>query len=421
MEPAAHDRSQATHVRVPPPAVADRVNAASVLVVDDHPANVALLERVIRGAGIRDVHGVTDPRQAVGRCLEIDADLVLLDLHMPHKDGFAVMSDLRDRLPDDAFLPVLVLTADTTTETRDRALTAGAKDFLTKPFDRVEVVLRVRSLLETRVLYADLQRHNTDIQADLDHRLEHERRRAAQHRQRNERIDSVLRGEQLTMVYQPIVDLHSGATVGVEALARFDCEPHRPPNEWFDEAASVGRGSDLELAAVRAALSQYTRLPSGVFMSVNVSPATATAPELARLLRTVPGDRVILELTEHTHIADYHALLAALADLRRHGVRVAVDDVGAGYSSLRHVLRLQPDMLKLDIALTRGIHTDPARRALSTALVTFAREIDATLIAEGIETPEELATLRTLNIPWGQGYHLARPRPVLPDAITANA
>jgi EAL domain-containing protein (putative c-di-GMP-specific phosphodiesterase class I) len=386
--------------------------AACVLIVDDQPANVGLLERLIRSAGVTNVHAVTDPRQAVARCLEVGADLVLLDLHMPHMDGYAVMSELRAALPDDGFVPVLVLTADSTTATRDRALRAGAKDFLTKPFDRTEVILRVCNLLETRALYAAVQRHNATLRADLDRRAEQERRIAEQRRERLQRVHGVLSGGGLTMVFQPIADLNTGEIVGVEALARFTGHPTRPPDEWFEEAAAVGRGCELELTAAGAALSQLDRLPPHAFLSVNISPATATEPGLARLLDAFPAHRIVLELTEHTRIDDYERLLTALGTLRRRGVRVAVDDAGAGYSGLQHILRLRPDLLKLDVALTHGIDTDPARRALATALVTFAREIDAVIIAEGVETPQELETLRRLGIPLGQGYHLARPGPI---------
>jgi EAL domain-containing protein (putative c-di-GMP-specific phosphodiesterase class I) len=382
---------------------------ACVLVVDDEPANVVLLERVIRSAGIATVVSETDPSQAVRRCSEVAPDLVLLDLHMPSMDGFAVMSALRAALPDDAFVPVVVLTADTTTESRDRALSEGAKDFLTKPFDRTEVILRVRNLLETRMLYRDVQRHNASLEADLAERLEEERRRSLEHEQRLARIDAALAGDALQMVFQPIADLSTGDVLGVEALARFTCEPKRPPNEWFDEAVVVGRGPQLEIAAVSAALRRLPQIPSDAFMSVNISPATVLEPELTHVLEGVQADRIVLELTEHTRIDDYEPLLATLERLRDGGVRVAVDDAGAGYSGLQHVLRLRPDILKLDTTLTSGIDHDPARRALGTAMVTFAREIDAVIIAEGIETPEELETLRDLGTPWGQGFHLARP------------
>lgn len=389
----------------------DVLRGAVVVVVDDEPSNVVLLERVLRAAGVEHVHGVSDPRQAVQCCLQVDADLLVLDLNMPVMDGFAVMAALHDDLPADAFLPVLVLTADATTDTRDRALEAGAKDFVTKPFDRTEVTLRVRNLLETQRLYTDVRGHNAALQADLDERVAEDRRREELHRERLRRIDGVLRGDALAMVFQPVVELDTMSVRGMEALARFDVEPRRSPDQWFDEAAMVGRGTELELAAVRAALRHLDRLPPDVFLSLNVSPATALEPVLRQLLHPESG-RVVLELTEHDRIDDYDRLIDALAELRRRGLRVAVDDAGAGYAGLRHILRLRPDIIKLDLDLTRNIDTDPARRALSTAMVSFAREVDATIIAEGIESESELQTVHSLGIGLGQGYHLGRPAPL---------
>jgi EAL domain-containing protein (putative c-di-GMP-specific phosphodiesterase class I) len=382
---------------------------AHVVIVDDEPANLVLLERVLRQAGLEQVHAVGDPREAVRRCLDVGADLMLLDLQMPHLDGFAVLDRLQAELPATSFLPVVVLTSDATTETRDRALAAGATDFLTKPFDHAEVTLRVRNLLETRALYAAVQRHNTELQAELEARAEDERRATAERQEVIDRIDALLASDGIEMVFQPIADLRTGEVLGVEALARFDHEPRRPPNEWFDEAAAVGRGSELEMAAVAAALAQLEHVPADEFLSINISPSTAIDPDFAPMLEDVPPGRLVLELTEHVPVGDYGPLMTTLDALRARGVRIAVDDAGAGYSGLQHVLSLHPDILKLDIALTSGIDADPARRALSTALVAFAREIEAVIIAEGIETREELATLRSLEVPWGQGYHLARP------------
>src|SRR6478752_7337816 len=130
---------------------------ARILVVDDRKANVRLLERMLETAGVTEVYTLTDPREAVRRCLELEPDLLLLDLHMPHLDGVAVLTALRAALPDDAFLPVIMLTADLSSHAKERALAAGAKDFLTKPLDRTEVLLRVGNLLETRALYARVQ------------------------------------------------------------------------------------------------------------------------------------------------------------------------------------------------------------------------------------------------------------------------
>jgi EAL domain-containing protein (putative c-di-GMP-specific phosphodiesterase class I) len=131
--------------------------------------------------------------------------------------------------------------------------------------------------------------------------------------------------------------------------------------------------------------------------------------------------RVVLELTEHDAVTEYDELGTALDRLRDLGIRVAIDDAGSGYSSLQHILRLRPDIIKLDIALTRGIDADPARRALAEALVSFGREIGALITAEGIETAEQLDTLRRIGARYGQGYHLARPAALPLDAGTPNA
>ena len=384
---------------------------ARVLVVDDNATNVLVLERVLRAAGLADVHAVTDPREAVERCLAVDADLVLLDLHMPHLDGHEVLRALRAALPEDSFLPVVVLTGDVTTETRDRALAAGATDFLTKPLDHTEVVLRVGNLLATRTLHLGVQRHVQVLEAELEAREEEARRRTLEMQAVRGRIDAILRGAPIEMAFQPIVHLGTGAVRGVEALARFRQEPYRPPNEWFDEAATAGRGNELELAAAGAAMAHLEQLPKENFLAINLSPDAALDPTLTRVLDGRATDRVVLELTEHAQVEDYPRLLDQLEVLRTRGVRIAVDDAGAGFSGLRHILQLRPEILKLDLTLTAGIDLDPARRALATALVTFADEIGATIVAEGIETQGELDTLRALGVPWGQGYHLARPGP----------
>ena len=385
------------------------MRASKIVVVDDVPANVALLERLLNAAGIRAVRGFSDPVAALDDCRRDQPDLILLDLHMPRLDGFSFLAALEEVVPDGRFLPVLALTADVAPEIKRRALATGAKDFLTKPFDQVEVLLRVRNLLETRALYRRLECHTANLQAAIDAQTTAAAAAAAEHRRRQQRIDDVLVGTGMRILFQPIAELATNRVVGVEALARFSGPPSRPPDEWFAEAADVGRGVELELAAVEAALSEMDRLHPDAFMAVNVSASTASTGALARILAGWPFGRVTLELTEHERVDDYPALIHQLAELREDGVRLAVDDTGAGYAGFQHILRLRPDILKLDAALTRGIDTDPVRRALATALVEFAREINADIIAEGVETPEELAVLRCLGIPWAQGYFLARP------------
>lgn len=210
--------------------------------------------------------------------------------------------------------------------------------------------------------------------------------------------------------FQPIVDLRSGNAIGTEALSRFADGSARAPDEWFAEAAEVGLGIDLEVAALDSALEQLPQLPSGLYLSLNASVETIMSDDFESRLDDVPAERIVLELTEHTEVSDYANFAQGLETLRSQGVRLAVDDTGAGFSSLQHVLNLRPDIIKLDVGLTRGIDRDPARRALGRALLTFGLDAyDASIVAEGIETEGELEVLRALGCPCGQGFYLGRP------------
>ena len=227
------------------------------------------------------------------------------------------------------------------------------------------------------------------------------------------RLRRAMAGDGLSMVFQPIAEVNTGEPIGFEALARFEQTPVRGPDVWFAEAAEVGLRVDLELAAVRMALHRLPELPPHAYLAVNVSPSTAISGRLDAALSDVPANRVVLEITEHDVIETYEQLEAALSGLRRRGVRVAVDDAGAGYASFRHILRLKPDIIKLDMALTRDIDRDRPRRALASALIAFGRDTGSVIVAEGVETAAELRTLRRLGVSAAQGYFLGRPGPML--------
>jgi EAL domain-containing protein (putative c-di-GMP-specific phosphodiesterase class I)/DNA-binding response OmpR family regulator len=398
------------HPLVPPGHLDDSVFAdAIVLIVDDHRPNLALLERILVAAGAKHVHLTMNPQSVVDLYQSLRPDLVLLDLHMPGMDGLAVMEAIRQTTPEDDFVPVIVLTADSTSEARDAALNAGASDFLTKPVDRTEVVLRARNLLHTRTLHGRLRAHNAQLRSEIAERDAADEQAQAEASEKVRRLRRVLDGDPPRIVFQPIAQLDSRKLVGYEALARFDQEPYQTPDVWFAEAAEVGLGVDLELAAVRLALRELPSVPHGAVLTLNVSPTTAMTADLADLLAGHKGQQIVLEITEHAQVEDYDGLLAALTSLRGGGVRMAVDDAGAGFASLHHILLLRPDIIKLDITLVRDINQDPIKRALACSLVTFARDIGSTIVAEGIETAEELGTLVELGVPWGQGYYLGRP------------
>jgi EAL domain-containing protein (putative c-di-GMP-specific phosphodiesterase class I) len=231
------------------------------------------------------------------------------------------------------------------------------------------------------------------------------------------RIRDTLARESFRPVFQPIFDLGARQVVGFEALCRFEGEPYRTPDVWFKEAAACDLGIGLEIATIRKAIRMAEGFPRDLYLSINASPELLVSGQLPALLAGVAKRRILVEVTEHAPVADYAVMGRALNLLRARGCEIAVDDAGAGYSSLQHIVQLKPDVIKLDIGLIRGVDADPSRRALISALLYFARETGAGIIAEGIETEAEAEHLRVLGINKGQGYLLSRPLEV--DAAQA--
>jgi EAL domain-containing protein (putative c-di-GMP-specific phosphodiesterase class I) len=263
-----------------------------------------------------------------------------------------------------------------------------------------------------------------DLQDELARGLEVERERARREeevinldRRRREheerRIARLVEGEGLNVALQPIVDLDSRHVVGAEALARFTDERgnRMPTEDTFLDAHALGMGVELELAIVELALRCEHRMPHGLYLALNVSPALLASGDLEDLIaRGHHEDRpLVVELTEHQAVEDYGELGLALERLREEGVRVAVDDVGSGFASFRHVTRVNPEILKLDRSLVCGIDEDPVRQSLASAIVAFARDVGAIVVSEGIESENELSCLMDLAVGCGQGFYLARP------------
>ncbi len=214
------------------------------------------------------------------------------------------------------------------------------------------------------------------------------------------------------IVYQPIYHLRTGTIAGMECLSRFDTFHASSPHRMFDLAEEVGLRQDLELAAIARAVRTLDRFPPRIYFGLNCSPQTIVSGAVDEALDGTDLHRLVIEITEHAIVPDYDSLIRALGPLRTKGLRVAIDDAGAGYASMRHIVSLQPDFIKLDMSLTRSVDKDPTRRALARALTSFSREIGSVIIAEGIETKEELDLLRALGVDTGQGFLLGRPAPL---------
>lgn len=213
------------------------------------------------------------------------------------------------------------------------------------------------------------------------------------------------------IVFQPIHRIANGRLSGFECLSRFDAEPVRPPDQWFASAHEAGVGLELELHSIGKALTSLDSLPEHLYLSINSSPEMILSGGLARAFSQRSLTRVVLEITEHAEIHDYEALSAVLSPWRARGLRLAIDDAGAGYSSMRHILNLEPDIIKLDISLTHNVHIDNKRKALAKGLIAFAHDIGSLITAEGVEQEGELQMLRQLGADNVQGYLLGRPMP----------
>jgi len=223
-------------------------------------------------------------------------------------------------------------------------------------------------------------------------------------------LERLIEGHGLMIVMQPIVDLTTRRAHAYEALARFGVRGGESPLQWFSLADELGMRQELELACLRAALQLFAQRPAGSLLSVNLSGPLLLDPRTRDILDAQePLAGLMIEITEDALIEDDNRLQSAIAPLAARGVRFAVDDMGAGYSGLRQIIALRPSYLKLDRSLVQGIDSDPERTAMVAAMLSYAQSTGGYLVAEGVETPQELTTLLDLGVPLVQGYYLGRP------------
>jgi EAL domain-containing protein (putative c-di-GMP-specific phosphodiesterase class I) len=230
--------------------------------------------------------------------------------------------------------------------------------------------------------------------------------------------------DDLTLVFQPIVDLAAATVAGYEALARFPGTAG--PHVWFAAAADAGLAPELEALAIHKALDAVPDLPADTFLTVNVSPHILGSGPVQRALATRHDlHRVVVELTGHTPVDDLAALRRQCDELRGRGARIALDEAGSGSSGLQQLAALRPQIVKLDRALISGADADPGRVALAGMLGEFAGRIGARLLADGLETAPELAAFARLGVPLAQGWLLGRPSPTFsplaPDVVSLVA
>jgi EAL domain-containing protein (putative c-di-GMP-specific phosphodiesterase class I) len=227
-----------------------------------------------------------------------------------------------------------------------------------------------------------------------------------------DQVRRILDSGAFSSVYQPLYSLETGRISGLEALTRFRSDPYRSPDKWFKEAGIAGLEIDLEEATFRLALRALAALPEDVYLSMNASPALVCDRRFDRLLDGVPLHRMVLEITEHHDAHNHEPFFRRLSACRLQGMRVAIDDVGAGYSGLQRIANVAPDLLKLDRSIIHGIDKSPTHRAIVAALRHFAGETGALLLAEGVETEAEAHIVKSLGVGLAQGWYFGKPVPI---------
>ena len=228
------------------------------------------------------------------------------------------------------------------------------------------------------------------------------------HERETAQIQGLLDAGDLAIALQPIFDVHTGRCLGVEALSRFPAG-YGDTSSVFDMAYDVGLGAPLERLALTRAISLVPELPPQQYLSVNLTPQVAYDLEAMSPASNGLLPSLVLEITEHAAIESYAELRGSLQDARSQGLRLAIDDAGAGYASLKHVVELAPDIIKIDRSLVDGVAVDRARRSVVSAFVLLALDLGATVVAEGVECRADLRAVEDLGVDAAQGYLLARP------------
>jgi len=403
-----------------------QLSERAILIVDDLPPQARLLMRVLEQAGYQNLTVEHDPYVALERFKQERFDLILLDYEMPEMNGLQLMEQMllhQQQLhkgPGDAvdYLPIIMVTADDQESLRIHALSSGAKDFVSKPFNRKEVVSRVNNLLEIRQMHQQLLEQNRELHEQIQERFSSEER---------DRIEEIERGvteQQFVLLYQPQVRVNRGEAPvleGVEALARWD-HPERgllPPLDFIDLAERSGLifelGEQLLYQACRQFMQWLEQGRAPEHISVNLSAKqfsdSKLEQKLDKLLREtqIPPNCLCLEVTESIMMEDIEQGVELLKRLRSRGLRISIDDFGTGYSSLSYLKYFPIDMLKIDRSFVRELPEDQAGVAIVRAIHQLAKGLGVDTVVEGCETEAQLEFLNKEGMRLIQGFYYGAP------------
>jgi EAL domain-containing protein (putative c-di-GMP-specific phosphodiesterase class I)/CheY-like chemotaxis protein len=376
---------------------------ARVLVVDDEPAIARSLARVLGVAG-HVVTAATSGEEAVARLASESFDVILSDIRMPQMDGVTLLRAIRAR---DLDVPVAFMTGDPTLETALDAMEHGAFRYLVKPVDGHEVVAVVERGARLHRL-ARVRREAADAL---------EVRRIGDRAGLEARYASGI--EKLWIATQPVLSWRARSVYAYEALLRTDEPALRNPADFVEAAERLGRTSELGRAIRRRLRAALPELPSGARLFINLHPMDLVDEELGAKdgALTPFASRIVLEVTERATLDEVHGLADAVARLRALGYRIALDDLGAGYAGLSSFALLEPEIVKVDMSLVRGIHASPMKQKLFQSFRSLCEELAVEIIAEGVELAEERDCLARLGGDLFQGYLFARPARGFPEPV----
>jgi len=378
------------------PVATEKTNAPRVLIVDDEEVVRAAVGDVLAGSGYQ-IEQAEDGERAASILQSATFDVIVSDIRMPSMSGIDLLREVRERDPD---VPVILITGDPSLDTAMDAVRYGALRYLVKPFDPVSLrrvvadAVRMHRLARLRRQAAELLRHGS---------VQEER----------EELDRVFSEalQSLDTAFQPIICWSRQETFGYEALARVKHPTFPHPGVLFDAAETLGRVAELGRKIRSIVSERASAAPQGVRLFVNVH--TCELLDDALFDRHQPlsqiAHRVVLEVTERAALHEIHDIRARVAELRRLGFRIAVDDLGAGYAGLNSFAELEPEVVKLDLALVRDVNLESTKRKLIGSITKLCAEMGRLVIAEGIETPEERDTLVGIECNYLQGYLFGRP------------
>jgi EAL domain-containing protein (putative c-di-GMP-specific phosphodiesterase class I)/ActR/RegA family two-component response regulator len=372
------------------------------LVVDDEEPLLRAHARILTNAGY-DVETALDGAEAVKALERATFDVILSDIDMPKMNGIQLLERVRAR---DLDVPVVLITGRPGVDTAMRAMEQGALRYLVKPVD-LETLVKVAGDAVRLHRIAKAKRQALDLAGGVDRFFGDRAGLAAS-------FERAM--ESLHMAYQPIVAWSTKTVYAYEALLRSK-EPSLPhPGAVLDAAERLGRVHDLGRLIRAKALQPLERLPDGVLLFLNLHPADLLDEQLflpTGALAAVAG-RVVLEITERATLDDIRDVRARIASLRKIGFRIAVDDLGAGYAGLTSFTLLEPDVVKLDMALVRNIHREPKKQTVVRTMITMCKELGIVVTSEGIEVPEERDELERAGCDLMQGYLFAKPGDAFP-------